>query len=380
MNKYTILWLEDNDSIVEAFIDLAYQNEIEIIRFKTAKKAIKELQKNYAIYQGIILDAIGFFEDEKNEKESKRGLGVIVRNIRESEEYKHLPLFILSGQTDITTNGDLQDTLSFNKIYTKSRDEDILLNNLKIEADKLEYTKIKNKYSDVFEACESRFLGKENTENILELALVLENERNSKLKTNFNNIRLIIETLFSKLTKLKIIPESINQNGLNSCSRYFSNKDNEYKLKTKYILHPAITFIIWNLINTTNDGSHKDREGLNLDIIDFVDNQNTEYLFKGNIFRLFDILIYFKEYIDKIENSTETIYWLKIETSENKWIYGTVQESSNGWGNFYSDCCQYERISISQERMLKLNINEKIHIRLGSNPKYVGGIQEYPDI
>jgi hypothetical protein len=147
-----------------------------------------------------------------------------------------------------------------------------------------------------------------------------------------------------------------------------------------YTRKHAITFIIWNLINTTNDGSHKDREGLNLDIIDFVDNQNTEYLFKGNIFRLFDILIYFKEYIDKIENSTETIYWLKIETSENKWIYGTVQESSNGWGNFYSDCCQYERISISQERMLKLNINEKIHIRLGSNPKYVGGIQEYPDI
>ena len=117
-----------------------------------------------------------------------------------------------------------------------------------------------------------------------------------------------------------------------------------------------------------------------LKIDDFVTSQQTQHLLKSSIHILFDILIYFKEYIDKIENSTETIYWLKIETSENKWIYGTVQESSNGWGNFYSDCCQYERISISQERMLKLNINEKIHIRLSSNPKYVGEIKEYPDI
>ena len=110
-----------------------------------------------------------------------------------------------------------------------------------------------------------------------------------------------------------------------------------------YTRKHAITFIIWNLINTTNDGSHKDREGLNLDIIDFVDNQNTEYLFKGNIFRLFDILIYFKEYIDKMIKDAESH---AEEDKKFQELNGYDTEKHKATDEVYNNlhhCCQYER-------------------------------------
>ena len=376
---YNILWIDDEHMGMLGFKGDAKSNSIQLVPFKSLNEGINELKKNYTIYDGVLLDA-KFFENEDDVKGSEDTINVH----RAKEELLLIPkrfeVFVLTGQAEAYE--DKTFNRAFQKVYRKGIDEDIeqLFIDIKTAADQQQDTQLKHKYSKAFQICNEKYLN--NDREILHLANILEEENSQVLnKDAFTSIRKVMEKLFIKLHEFGVIPNKINDDGiLNQKSYFITGTHKEFILKQQFHIDKSAAFLITTLLKITQDGSHIISRENALKIDDFVTSQQTQHLLKSSIHILFDILIYFKEYIDKLENSTEITYWVKIETSENEWIYGTVQESSNGWGNFYSDCCQYERISISQERMLKLNINEKIHIRLGSNPKYVGEIQEYPDI
>jgi hypothetical protein len=379
MNKYKILWYEDEPEINEGFSILAETKGITLQVCKTSKEAIIELKKNYKSYDGIILDIIGHNKSNK-ETTDTQGFYNLKTKIDEIRLKKYLPIFIFTGQEDKKENKGFDNTIGEIKKYFKATDKNKLIEDIIFECGKLEDTQLKHKYSKVFEICNEKYLN--NEREILHLANILEKENNQTLnKDTFTSIRKVIEKLFIKLYDLGVIPNKIHDEGkLNPKSYFITGTHKEFTLKELFHLDNSSAFLITTLLKITQDASHSLSNEKALRIDDFITSQQTQHLLKSSIHILFDILIYFKKYIDKIENSTETTYWVKIETSENEWIYGTVKASIDGWGNFYSDCSPHERISISKERMLHLKINEKIHIQLDSNPKYVGDIKEHPKI
>jgi hypothetical protein len=191
-----------------------------------------------------------------------------------------------------------------------------------------------------------------------------------------------MEKLFIKLHEVGVIPNKIHDDGkLNPKSYFITGTHKEFTLKELFRVDNSSAFLIITLLRITQDASHSISNEKALRIDDFITSQQTQHLLKSSIHMLFDILIYFKKYIDRIENSTEITYWVKIETSENEWISGTIKEGNNGWGDFYSDCGNYIKIGLKDTRMTHLEYNVKVHIKLASNdPNYVGDIKEYPNI
>ena len=60
---YNILWIDDEHDGMSGFVGDAKFNGIKLIAFKSLNEGMSELKKNYPIYDGVLLDA-KFFENE----------------------------------------------------------------------------------------------------------------------------------------------------------------------------------------------------------------------------------------------------------------------------------------------------------------------------
>jgi len=372
MNKYKILWYEDEPEINEGFSILAETKGITLQVCKTSKEAIIELEKNYKSYDGIILDIIGYNKSNK-ETTDTQGFYNLKTKIDEIRLKKYLPTFILTGQEDKKENKDFDNTIGLIPKYFKGIDQNKLIDDIILECGKLEDTQLKHKYSKAFQICNEKYLNNES--EILHLANILEEENSQVLnKDAFTSIRKVMEKLFIKLHEFGVIPNKINDDGiLNQKSYFITGTHKEFILKQQFHIDKSAAFLITTLLKITQDGSHIISRENALKIDDFVTSQQTQHLLKSSIHILFDILIYFKEYIDKLENSTETILYEEVD---EEWISGTVSKGKNGWGSFNSDCRKHERVGIPKNKMLHLKIDEKITVKIKKSV-HVSEIKEY---
>jgi hypothetical protein len=322
---YNILWIDDEHEGMSGFKGDAKFNDILLIPYKSLNAGISELKKNYPIYDGVLLDA-KFFENENDIKGSEDTENVH----RAKEELLILPkkfeVFVLTGQAEAYE--DKTFNKAFKKVYKKGIDDDIeqLFIDIKTAANQLVDTQIRHDYSRVFDVCTERYIGEIAAHDLLELL-----KYNGCTTGKFNQIRKIVDDLFLAFNKYDLLPsEFIWPNvALNQTSKFLCGQEQDertstvfkkYKLNDDAIVPNQIATYLRSILEVTQPGSHRSK------IDAHVSTLRTPYLFKSVLFQLFDVLVWFKQYVD---NKPKTKNWVLINADvhasvDENWVEGEV--------------------------------------------------------
>lgn len=311
---YNILWIDDEHETLTGTKGRAKRNGIQLFPFKSLNAGMSELIKNYPFYDGVLLDA-KFLENEDDVKGSED-----TENVHRAKEQllqmkKKFEIFVLTGQAEAYE--DTTFNKAFKKVYKKGSDEDIvrLFDDIKEAAASQQDTQLRHTYKRIFDVCTEKYIGELAGQDILNL-LKVNDETN--IDNHFNTIRKIVEDLFIAFNKFGLLPlEFITPSvSLNESSRFLTGKNVEgvFFIEKKYQhneethLPKQIAYYLRNILSVTQAGSHRS------EIDTFVKTIKTPFLFNSVLFQLFDIIIWFKMYID---SSPTTQNWIKTETEND---------------------------------------------------------------
>jgi hypothetical protein len=216
---YKVLWFDDEHTTLELIKEEALIADIQLVGFGDSTSGLKELEQSYKEYHAVLLDGL-FFKNENDtgDVQSSEAFGEVAKVLGNLKAQGIIiPWFIYSGQKSFVKDKNvLVDVFSDGafakgKIFDKNNDDDFieLCSEIKIEADKLPITIVKNKYSDIFEIFELGYLPDAVEENILDLLIKPLPQNNSELKGILTNIRSIHESCFLKFTSINVIPRNI---------------------------------------------------------------------------------------------------------------------------------------------------------------------------
>ena len=313
--RYKVLWIDDEYEELSGFKFQAKREGIDLVAFKSLNGGINEIQKNCEFYDGVLLDA-KFYKDEDDKQGAED-----TDNVHRAKEQllqlkKKFEIFILTGQAE--AYDDTSFNKSFLKVYKKGsiKDNERLFQDLKEAASKQVDTQLRYTYKRVFDVCSEKYIGEYAAKDILSL-LKVENESNSS--SDFNTIRKIIEDLFKAFNKFKLLPTEFveSQVALNPSSIFLAGKEQnektnpiykKYKNKEETHIHPQIAYFIKSILYVVQNASHRS------EIDEYVHQIRTPFLFKSVLFQLFDVLIWFKDYVD---SNPKTENWEIIEQNEN---------------------------------------------------------------
>ncbi|WP_395625722.1 hypothetical protein [Daejeonella sp.] len=318
---YNILWIDDEHETLAGTKGRAKRNSINLIPFKSLNSGMDELERNYPFYDGVLLDA-KFFENEDDVKGSEDTYNVHRAKERLLQIKKKFQVFVLTGQSEAYDNRTFNQ--AFTDVYKKGSDEEIdrLFSDIKLAAANQEDTQIRHSHKRVFEVCTEKYIGELAGQDILYL-LKVNDEAN--INNHFNTIRKIVEDLFIAFNKFNLLPtEFVSPNvALNQSSIFLSGQDQyektdlvykKYKHLPETHLPKQIVSYCRSILGVTQDGSHRS------DIDLHVKNIKTSYLFKSVFYQLLDLLIWFKNHVDsnpKVEN------WIKAKN-----VIGTYEQTA----------------------------------------------------
>lgn len=327
--NYNILWIDDEHETLGGTKGRAKRNGINLIAFKSLNGGMSELERNYPFYDGVLLDA-KFFENENDQKGSEDTYNVHRAKEQLLQLKKKFEVFVLTGQAEAYEDKTFKK--AFTKVYKKGSDEEIdrLFSDIKEAAASQHDTQLRHAYNRVFDVCTEKYIGEYAGQDILNL-LKVENESN--IDNHFNAIRKIVEDLFSSFHKFNLLPsEFVSPNvALNQSSIFLSGQEQYERTDTVYKLHKhleethlpsQIAYYLRSILSVTQAGSHRS----NID--QHVRTVKTPFLLKSVFFQLLDVLVWFKMYVDsnpivknweRIDTTSET-----NETETEDLIHGRV--------------------------------------------------------
>ena len=318
---YNILWIDDEWKKQDAFSDeCRLQHNIHLEGYSTVKEGLIALEARLESWDGVLLDAEVCIEDEE-QTPTVEGLSLCLTKLASLEHKKKLPHFVSSGKESVKNNELLKKM--FGNFYIKGDHDDILVRDMKREADVLWTTQLKHKYSDIFEFCPM-------TDELIRICNVVENgeTRNSSI---YNDIRKVLAWALVDYCGKHGIAQNIDNDddiavSLSKakgfiCSLQFPNEVPPYIQKCIY----ACEFCCQN-------GSHSEAEGGNVDKnLLLVDKHTTEgkvpYLIRACFYELLTILNWCKT----LPTRTETIEALKLKLKYK--TKGIVEKDEKG--NFH---------------------------------------------
>lgn len=324
---YNILWIDDEHETLTGTKGRAKRNGINLIPFKSLNSGMDELERNYPFYDGVLLDA-KFFENEDDIKGSEDTYNVHRAKERLLQVKKKFEVFVLTGQAEAYE--DKTFNKSFTKIYKKGSDEEItrLFNDIKKAAATQEDTQIRHKYKRVFDVCTEKYIGEIAGQDILSLIKV-NDEIN--IENHFNTMRKIVEDLFIAFNKFNLLPVEFITPGvaLNESSKFLSGRGSDdslflikgYQHLEETHLPKQISFYLRSILSVTQAGSHRSA------IDNHVKIMKTPFLLKSVFFQLLDLIIWFKMYVDsnpKTENWTKEETLTEITEHVHELIHGKV--------------------------------------------------------
>lgn len=309
---YNILWIDDEHETLTGTKGRAKRNGIQLVPFKSLNAGMSELERNYPFYDGVLLDA-KFFENEDDIKGSED-----TDNVHRAKEQllqlkKKFEIFVLTGQAEAYEDSTFNK--AFKKVYKKGSDEDIqrLFEDIKTAAANQQDTQLRHTYKCVFSLCNEKYIGELAGQDILSL---LKLNDGTNIDDHFNKIRKIVEDLFMAFAKFNLLPNefitpsvSLNEAskflaGKNSDGAFFSEKGYQHQEETH--LPKQIAYYLRSILSVTQAGSHRSE----IDV--FVKSIKTSFLLKSVFFQLLDVLVWFKIYVD---SNPVKGNWVKVETS-----------------------------------------------------------------
>ena len=309
---YNILWIDDEHETLTGTKGRAKRNNINLVPYKSLNGGMDELERNYPFYDGVLLDA-KFFENEDDIKGSEDTYNVHRAKERLIQIKKKFEVFILTGQAE--AYADTTFKKAFTKVYKKGSDSEIdrLFSDIKDAAATQEDTQIRHNYKRVFDVCTEKYIGEVAGQDILNL-LKVNDETN--INNHFNTIRKVVEDLFIAFYKFDLLPNEFVTPGvaLNESSKFLAGKASDgtlfsekgYQHLEETHLPKQIAFYLRSILTVTQAGSHRSEIDLHVNTI------KTSFLLKSVFFQLLDVIIWFKMYVDanpKIQN------WVKVETA-----------------------------------------------------------------
>jgi len=327
--SYNILWIDDEHETLSGTKGRAKRHGINLIAFKSLNGGMSELERSYPFYDGILLDA-KIFENEDDVKGSEDTYNVHRAKEQLLQLNKKFEVFVLTGQAEAYEDKTFKK--AFTKVYKKGSDDEIdrLFVDIKKAAANQADTKLRHDYKRVFDVCTEKYIGEYAAQDILNLLKV---EDESNINNNFNAIRKIVEDLFSAFHKFNLLPaEFVSPNiALNQSSIFLAGLEQNAKTDAVYKRHKhleethlpdQISNYLKNILAVTQSGSHRS----NID--HYVRTVKTPFLFKSIFFQLLDVLVWFKMYVDS-KPKTENWKEIKItsesnETVINELIHGKV--------------------------------------------------------
>lgn len=307
---YNILWIDDEHESLAGTKGRAKRNGINLIPFKSLNNGMYELENNYPFYDGVLLDA-KFFENEDDVKGSEDTYNVHRAKERLLQLKKKFEVFILTGQAEAYEDKTFKK--AFTKIYKKGSDDEIdrLFADIKLAAATQEDTQIRHAYKRVFDVCTEKYIGELAAQDVLNLLKVNED---ISIDNQFNAIRKIVEDLFTAFSKYRLLPLEFVTPGvaLNESSKFLAGKaadgthfiEKGYQHSEETHLPLLIASSLRSILSITQAGSHRSNINLHVKTI------KTPYLFKSVLFQLFDVLAWFKQYVD---SNPKTENWIRID-------------------------------------------------------------------
>jgi cold shock CspA family protein len=322
---YNILWIDDEHETLSGTKGRAKRNGIQLIPFKSLNSGMEELEKNYPFYDGVLLDA-KFFENEDDEKGSEGTYNVHRAKERLLQLKKKFEIFILTGQAEAYE--DTTFNQSFINVYKKGSDVEIdrLFFDIKKASSSQEDTQIRHKYKRVFDVCTEKYIGEIAGQDLLSLLKDIDED---KLDDHFNTIRKVVEDIFIAFNKFELLPSEfvIPSVSLNESSKFLAGKGTDGSIFTEkgfqHIegthLPKQIATYLRSILSVVQSGSHRSEIDL------FIKTIKTPFLLKSVLFQLLDSIVWFKMYVDsnpKLKN------WVNLNettpVSPSQLIHGTV--------------------------------------------------------
>ena len=311
--KYEVIWIDDEWEKMDAF-----KEECEVIHqiylhpFSTQKAGMDEFDKNPKKWDAIILDA----------KLEKDGVGVTglreaVTHINQVSLSHKIPYFISTGQPDLMGNETFEQ--AFGKYYIKERDDQKLIEDIKLAAGKSSRFQAKTIYLDAIEQLQS-FDDAWCCEKILDILEAMHfPEKNIDPLLYYNPLRQTLEYIFRKANKAGIIPDEFigkekDDVNLNQCVQFLSGGNADwigirFGGAKECVVPIHIKNMMFQVLNLGNINSHSrtldDDEQKRLGEY-FKENVcNTRYLIYSLALQICEIAVFMGKYIDTHKDNSE---------------------------------------------------------------------------
>ncbi len=326
MNKMIkVLWFEDEYEKMDNFLIQARGENLELVPFRSAEEGIEELQKNYSHYDAVIMDA-KFFLSREHEAGSEElsALAKTKAALDALSSKKKFEVFVFTGQAKLFQDSSFD--MFVPKYYKKGVEEDVhnLIADIKKSANNQIDTQIRHKFQRVFDVCSEKYIGEKAGHDLLD---ILKNQDSMDSKKYLNVIRNIIEDLFKAFHKFELLPSEFISGTIDlnpTCRFLIGTAENGFKLDEEARLPKIIGHNLWSLLNHSQTGSHRSH------IDEHINTLASTFLFNALTFKLLDVLIWFKDYVDKGPMKKKWKNGVSNSNREEKGFVKYIDEKNRG--------------------------------------------------
>jgi hypothetical protein len=334
---YKALWIDDEYHQLEAIKEDFIGFDIMTYGITNSKDAIEEIKNNYFKYDAIILDGKFLIDNETDSTIDDTAFGFVAKEIEKlADAGKITPWYIYSGQPSFVEEKNsvvelFNNPFSKGKIFDKNSKSDfnILCKLIKTNAHQIDAIKIRRQYNEAFEVCSQKYIGQEAYQVLYEIVQSIykvDSELQDKLY--FTQIRIILEKLFRASNKHGILDDkcvgkhSDGKVNLSESCLFMSGIPTKYLgvIPLKAHFPKIIAHNVKNILFVTGAASHTSDPEIdkNLNLSEYRKSIKTNFLLYSLLFQLMDVLIWFKNYIDKRDlNPSEVVGRLEIDSDGN---------------------------------------------------------------
>ena len=269
MNKYKILWIDDQYELLSELMERCKViNGFEITKCRFAKEGMKEFESHLEEWSAVVLDAKVLMES-LDEVPNLSGLRYCRDHINELKPRRFVPMFVFTGQPDLISNEMFENMVD--KYYSKGDDDDLLIEDIISAADQQEETQIIHKHQTVFD------VWPESKHDLLRILKVLENEdwQNNSI---LNDIRKILSDIFYRCNERGFCTVEHDGSNIGACSKMMGQ--NYMQVLVPVYIQRALHFCV----DVTNPGSHRTETDSHV-----ADGQ-APYLLRSLIYEMLNIL------------------------------------------------------------------------------------------
>ena len=276
----TMLIIDDSTPYVESLHRDAQRCQIRLLHARSLEEG-RELfagREGRGI-AGIILDG-KCLKEKGQEVPDNSFLSAAIKYF--GEKAPHLPLAVLTGETDLYRN--LSDLYAGTvRVYSKGRDEKVMLDHLLGEAQQLEWLKVVRQHQDVFAGLADR-LGGDAEQELISCLLNMGSDDQTTIRNTLISLRRLQEKIFIALHKADpgVIPAHLVTGEINVVGIY--KHLSERGAIERYKVIDRFCELVFKV--TSDNGAHTPYENPKY--------PPTKYTVQAVTFALLDIILWFK--------------------------------------------------------------------------------------